>query len=99
VSPKERVQFNVRLDGRRELVDAVRGRIGELKVSLNDFVASALDNALKSGLNPRNEDSTAQSKIQALETKLEGVILDVAKANQRIANLERLGELKGAGIV
>jgi hypothetical protein len=97
MSPKERVQFNVRLDGRRELVETIRRRVGELKVSLNDFVASALDNALKNGLNPRNEDFTAQPIIQALETKLDEVILDVAKANQRIANLEWLGEFCGTG--
>lgn len=85
MSAKERVQFNVRLDGRGELVEAVRQRSAELKVALGDFVAMALEYALNNGLSPHIEPP----KMNAVED----ILLEIAKANHRISILEeRLGK-------
>lgn len=90
--PKERIQLNLRLDGHRELYDAVKVRATTENTSVNQFVINALRSALgweliESTLSPKTE--VLESRLAALEERLALVI----SLEERLAKVENeLGE-------
>ncbi len=74
---KERLQLNLRLDGHKELYEAVKAAAAERDTSVNQFVI----NALRAALGWEVEDSPSPQKVEALESRL-------ASLEERLAALE-----------
>jgi len=96
--PKERVQFNVRLDGRQELVEAIKTYVANHGITMSEFVATALENALLTGVKPKNnqeslmvnQETAREERIALLEEEIAKIIQN---ASLRLTQLEeRLGK-------
>ncbi|WP_193200920.1 hypothetical protein [Nostoc sp. MG11] len=88
MSEKERLQLNLRLDGYRELYEAVKAEAARQNTSVNSFVI----NALKSSVGWQQEEPPSNQSPLSLEVILEAV-------ESRLDNIldekiqEKLGEL------
>ena len=86
----ERIQLNLRLDGNRELFEAVKAEAARLDTSVNSFVI----NALKTVLEWQDLESSAQSTpsvetiIEALMPRLDNMLEE--KLNKKLE--EKVGE-------
>ena len=94
--PKERIQFNVRLDGRRELLSAVKTYVDNHGLTMSEFVAIALENALHTGIKPKNNHSAIPNEqVMELSQEVSQHSEQLANINQWLTRLdERLGKLK-----
>ncbi len=94
--PKERIQFNVRLDGRRELLEAVKTYVDNHGLTMSEFVATALENALKTGIKPKtNQLAIPNEQVAELSQEVSQHRDQLANINQWLTRLdERLGKLK-----
>jgi len=91
---KERIQLNLRLDGHRELYDAVKARAAETNTSVNQFGINALRASLgwepiesASGLRPDQptpKTEVLEERLAALEERLALVV----NLEERLAALE-----------
>lgn len=66
---KERIQLNLRLDGHKELYEAVKIEASRQKTSLNSFVI----NALKAALGWETDETPSELPIPSLEAILEAL--------------------------
>ncbi|WP_341531416.1 hypothetical protein WKK05_37545 (plasmid) [Nostoc sp. UHCC 0302] len=69
MSEKERLQLNLRLDGYRELYEAVKAEAARQNTSVNSFVI----NALKSSVGWQQEEPSSNQSSLSLEVILEAV--------------------------
>ncbi len=94
--PKERIQFNVRLDGRRELLEAVKTYVDNHGLTMSEFVTTALENALQTGIKPKaNHMAIANEQVAELVQEVSQHRDQLANINQWLTSLdERLGKLK-----
>lgn len=93
MSERERLQLNLRLDGQKELYEAVKDAAARQDTSVNTFVI----NALKAALGWEMTNHTTDTPTPTLEAILEAVKkeLDAILDNKLDAKLaERLGKLK-----
>lgn len=84
---KERLQLNLRLDGHKELYEAVKAAASLQDTSVNQFVI----NALMSALGWEVEESPSPQKVEALESRLallEKHLAVVVSLEERLAALE-----------
>lgn len=84
---KERIQLNLRLDGHRELYDAVKVAAAERNTSVNQFVI----NALRAALGWEPIESTPSPKTEVLEERLAALeerLALVINLESRLAALE-----------
>jgi uncharacterized protein (DUF1778 family) len=84
---KERLQLNLRLDGHKELYEAVKEAAGERDTSVNQFVI----NALRAALGWEIEESPSPPKVEALEERLASLeerLAIVVSLEERLAALE-----------
>lgn len=87
MSSKERLQLNLRLDGHKELYEAVKEAAQERDTSVNQFVI----NALRAALGWEVEESPSPQKVEALEERLaslESRLAVVVSLEERLAALE-----------
>lgn len=77
MSEKERLQLNLRLDGYRELYEAVKAEAARQNTSVNSFVINALKSSVgwqKEEL-PFNQSSLSLEVIlEALENRLDDIL-------------------------
>ena len=94
--PKERIQFNVRLDGRQDLLEAVKAYVANHGLTMSEFVATALENALQTGIKPKaNHLAIANEEVAELSHEVSQHSEQLANINQWLTNLDqRLGKLK-----
>lgn len=84
MSERERIQLNLRLDGHKELYEAVKAEAARQNTSVNSFVVSAL----KRAVGQQVDNPTALSLetiLEAVDTKLDTLV------DSKLA--ERLGKL------
>ncbi|MCA1991534.1 MAG: hypothetical protein LDL41_05735 [Coleofasciculus sp. S288] len=84
---KERLQLNLRLDGHKELYEAVKEAAATRDTSVNQFVL----NALRAALGWTVEESPSPQKVEALESRLvslEERLAVVVNLEERLAALE-----------
>ncbi len=95
---KERVQFNVRLDGRQDLVEAVKSYVANHGLTMSEFVTTALENALQTGIKPKaNHLAIANEQVAELVQEVSQHRDQLASINQWLTRLdERLGKLRGS---
>lgn len=91
MSDRERVQLNLRLDGQKELYEAVKAEATRQNTSVNSFVINALKAAL--GWETENQanqvvNPNVEAILDAVDSRLDEII--DKKVNER---LERLGKL------
>lgn len=67
-SERERIQLNLRLDGHRELLDAVKAEAEAAEISVNAFVIRALQAAI---------GQTPATPVTAISTDMEAAIAPV----------------------
>jgi hypothetical protein len=87
MSEKERLQLNLRLDGHRELYEAVKAEATRLDTSVNSFVI----NALKAAVGWQQEQAPDKQTSLSLEAILEAVENRLDKILDKKLE-ERLGE-------
>lgn len=89
---KERIQLNLRLDGYKELYDAVKVSAAEQDTSVNQFVI----NALKAALGWEVKTSIPHKKTEAIEQRLallEERLASVSSVESRLEEMQQqLGE-------
>jgi len=83
MADKERIQLNLRLDGRRELLDAVKAVAEAQDISINEFVIRSL------------KATTKKPELIHLQPEPLAVLLDTALENRVTAIEERLGKIEG----
>lgn len=84
MSERERIQLNLRLDGHKDLYDAVKAEAARQNTSVNSFVV----NALKVAIGRQVENQSAPSLetiLEAVDSKLDTLV------DSKLA--KRLGEL------
>jgi uncharacterized protein (DUF1778 family) len=84
---KERLQLNLRLDGHKELYEAVKAAAAKADTSVNQFVI----NALRAALGWEVEDSPSSQKVEVLESRLASLeerLAVVVNLEERLAALE-----------
>ena len=93
---KDRIQFNVRLDGRQDLLEAVKAYVVNHGLTMSEFVATALENALEVGIKPRaNQLAIPQEQVAELVQEVSQHRDELANINQWLTSLDdRLGKLK-----
>jgi len=86
--PKERIQLNLRLDGHRELYDAVKAAAAARNTSVKKFVVNALIAAVgwevEQAPSPQNV-GVLESRLASLEERLAVVV----SLEERLAALEQ----------
>ena len=99
--PKERIQFNVRLDGQRPLLEAVKTYVDNHGLTMSEFVATALENALQTGIKPKaNHLAIPNEQVAELSQEVSQHREHLADINQWLTSLdERLGKLRGRFVV
>jgi hypothetical protein len=88
MSEKERLQLNLRLDGYRELYEAVKAEAARQNTSVNSFVI----NALKSSVGWQQEEPPSNQPSLSLEVILEAVESRLDEILDKKIE-EKLGEL------
>ena len=93
---KERIQFNVRLDGRQDLLEAVKAYVANHGLTMSEFVATALENALQTGVKPKaNQLAIPNEQVAKIESVVSQHDEQLTKVIQRLANVEeRLVKLR-----
>ena len=91
----ERIQLNLRLDGRKELLEAIKSAAAAKDLSINAFVLATMESAVGMASSvwvaPSSEDlESVLDKL--LDTKLEGR-LDKLLADRLALRTEPVGEL------
>jgi uncharacterized protein (DUF1778 family) len=84
---KERLQLNLRLDGHKELYEAVKAAAAKTDTSVNQFVI----NALRAALGWEVEQTPSPQKVEALESRLASLeerLAVVVNLEERLAALE-----------
>lgn len=87
MSDKGRIQLNLRLDGHKELYEAVKTAAAEQDTSVNQFVI----NALRAALGWEVEQTPSPEKTEALEQRLASLeqrLALVVSLEERLAALE-----------
>jgi uncharacterized protein (DUF1778 family) len=87
MSDKGRIQLNLRLDGHKELYEAVKAAAAEQDTSVNQFVI----NALKAALGWEVEQTPSPEKVEVLEERLASLeqrLALVVSLEERLAALE-----------
>jgi hypothetical protein len=87
MSDKGRIQLNLRLDGHKELYEAVKAAAAEQDTSVNQFVI----NALKAALGWEVEQTPSPEKVGVLEERLASLeqrLALVVSLEERLAALE-----------
>jgi uncharacterized protein (DUF1778 family) len=87
MSDKGRIQLNLRLDGHKELYEAVKASASEQDTSVNQFVI----NALKAALGWEVEQTPSPEKVEVLEERLASLeqrLALVVSLEERLAALE-----------
>ena len=94
--PKERIQFNVRLDGRRPLLEAIKTYVDNHGLTMSEFVAIALENALQTGIKLKaNHLAISNEQVAELVQEVSQHRESIANINQWLTSLdERLGKLR-----
>jgi hypothetical protein len=92
---RERIQLNLRLDGHKELYEAVKAEAAEQNTSVNAWVINAMRGAL--GWEPLNSPARSQALEERL-TVLEERLALVATLEERLAALETKEESKFAAL-
>jgi flagellar motility protein MotE (MotC chaperone) len=85
---KERLQLNLRLDGHKELYEAVKSAAAAQDTSVNQFVI----NALRATLGWEVEEFPSPQKVEALESRLASLeerLAVVVNLEERLATLEQ----------
>jgi len=85
---KERIQLNLRMDGHRELYDAVKAAAAERNTSVNQFVV----NALRAAVGWEVEQTPSPQKVGVLESRLASLeerLAVVVNLEERLAALEQ----------
>ncbi len=102
---KPRVQFSLRFDNYIDLLERVKEYCQANRLSLTEFTATALQNALEMGLSSlpiqltSNDkinylEQSSHDKINQLETKIAALEENLVMASQRLENMDqRLGKL------
>lgn len=83
-----RIQFNIRLDKHPDLHKAIRSKVEEEGICLNDF---AID-ALKAAMGWEVEESSFPRKVEAIEERLASLeerLAAVVNLEERLAALEK----------
>jgi hypothetical protein len=86
--PKERIQLNLRLDGHRELYDAVKAAAAARNTSVNHFVV----NALRAAVGWEVEQAPSPQNVGVLESRLASLeerLAVVVSLEERLAALEQ----------
>jgi transposase-like protein len=90
---RERIQLNLRLDGHKELYEAVKAAAAEQDTSVNAWVINAMRSAL--GWEPLNSPTRSQALEERLAVLEERLAL-VATLEERLTALETQEESKFA---
>jgi transposase-like protein len=93
MSEKERIQLNLRLDGHKELYEAVKAAAASQDTSVNAWVINAMRSAL--GWEPLNSPTRSQALEERLAVLEERLAL-VATLEERLTALETQEESKFA---
>jgi hypothetical protein len=93
MSERERIQLNLRLDGHKELYEAVKAVAAEQDTSVNAWVINAMRSAL--GWSPIESPARAQALEERLAVLEERLAL-VATLEERLTALETQEESKFA---
>ena len=94
---KERIQFNVRLDGRQDLLEAVKAYVANHELTMSEFVVTALENALQTSIKPKaNQLAIPNEQVAELgqlvsqhDEQLTTVIRRLANIEERLVKLRR----------
>ena len=96
----DRVQLNLRLDGRRELLDTIKGAAAASGLSVNAWVVKTLEAAANSPATAptaQTKEKTTAPTIPDIEPVLDTLLdrkLDILLAERFAAIEERLGKLR-----
>jgi hypothetical protein len=96
----DRVQLNLRLDGRRELLDTIKQAAAASGLSVNAWVVKTLEAAASSpatALTAQAQEKTTAPTIPDIEPVLDMLLdrkLDILLATRFAAIEERLGKLR-----
>ncbi|MEG4287292.1 toxin-antitoxin system HicB family antitoxin [Microcoleus sp. A006_D1] len=97
MNDKERIQLNLRLDGNRELMDAIKAEASTAGISVNAWVVRTLQSAIgKTPIaipTPELDKTLDNTLDNTIEQKLVPV-LDKMLADKFAAIEERLGKLR-----
>jgi uncharacterized protein (DUF1778 family) len=77
MSEKERLQLNLRLDGHRELYEAVKAEAAKQDTSVNSFVINALKAAVgwQQSIAPDKQTSLSlEAILEAVENRLDEIL-------------------------
>ena len=88
----DRVQLNLRLDGRRDLLETIKGVAAAEGLSVNAWVVKTLEQAA-SNPTPKDEGTHPASSVADIEPLLD-TMLDEKLAAKLASFEERLGKLR-----